>query len=203
MIKKNSEIYDLLIAWLAISLCFTIVLGNYSLLDYLTTKQFNFTWADFFTKFGLSLIITSTSFIFHELAHKYMGIHLGAHGRFIMWPVFLIAGVALAGLLGVVFVAPGAVYIFGKQHNIKEDGIISLAGPATNLIMALLFFIAALFGAPILIVSYGLFINVWIAFFNLIPFGPLDGAKIIRWNPLVWGILIAIPLVFLFASGIF
>ncbi|HRS42960.1 MAG TPA: hypothetical protein P5530_03775 [Candidatus Diapherotrites archaeon] len=198
MIKKNSEIYDLLVAWLAISLCFTIVLGNYSLLDYISTKQFNFTWADFLTKFGLSLIITATSFISHELAHKYMAIHLGAHGRFIMWPAFLIAGIVFAGLLGVVFIAPGAVYIFGKQHNIKEDGKISLAGPATNLIMALLFFIAALLGAPAIIVTYGILINLWIAFFNLIPFGPLDGAKIIRWNPVVWAIFIAIPLFVIF-----
>lgn len=193
MIKKNSEVFDLLIAWLAISLCFTIVLGNYSLLDYIN-KQFSFTLKGFFTNFGLSLIITATSFIFHELAHKYMGIHMGAHGRFIMWPAFLLGGIALAGVFGIVFVAPGAVYIFGKQHNIKEDGIISLAGPATNISMAILFFIAALFGAPTLIVSYGVFINLWIAFFNLLPFGPLDGAKIIRWNPIIWGIFIAIPL---------
>lgn len=197
-IKKKSEIYDLFVAWLAISLCFTIVLGNYSLLDYIITKQYNFTWATFFKQFGLSLIITATSFIVHELAHKYMAIHLGANGRFIMWPVFLVAGVILAGLLGVVFLAPGAVYIFGKQHSIKDDGLISLAGPATNLIMAFLFFIAALFGAPAIIVSYGLLINLWIALFNLIPIGPLDGSKIIRWNPIVWGIMFAIPILILF-----
>ncbi len=59
----------------------------------------------------------------------------------------------------------------------------------------------SIFGAPMLIVSYGLMINMWIAFFNLIPFGPLDGAKIIRWNPLVWGILIAIPVFFMFLLG--
>ncbi len=201
--KQHSEIFDLIIAWLTISLCFTIVLGNYSLLDYLTTKQFVFTWSGFFTQFGLSLLITATSFIVHEMAHKYTGIHLGAQARFVMWPVFLLAGITLAGLLGLVFVAPGAVYIFGKSHSVKEDGIISVAGPVSNLIMAFLFFIAAIFGAPLLIVSYGVFINLWIAFFNLIPFGPLDGAKIMRWNPLVWGILIAIPVILIFFTGIF
>jgi len=200
---KHSEIKDLIIAWIAISLCFAIVLGNYSLLDYITTKQFNFTWLGFFTNFGLSLIITATSFIVHELAHKYTGIHFGSQARFVMWPTFLIAGVFFAALLGFVFVAPGAVYIFGKAHSRKEEGITSMAGPLANLVMAVLFFIAAIFGAPMLIVSYGVFINLWIAFFNLIPFGPLDGAKIIRWNPLVWGALIAIPLILIFFSGIF
>jgi len=200
MIKKDSEIYDLLIAWIAISFCFTIILGNYSLLDYIN-ERFFFTWGEFITKFGLSLIITATSFIIHELAHKYTGIHLGAKARFVLWPTFLFFGVVLAGLLGIIFIAPGAVYIYGKAHSIKEDGITSMAGPASNLIMAALFFLAAIFGAPMLIVSYGLMINLWIAFFNLIPFGPLDGAKIIRWNPLVWGILIAIPVFFMFLLG--
>jgi Zn-dependent protease len=202
MIKKNSEIYDLFIAWIAISFCFAIVIGNYSLLDYVT-KNFVFTWSGFLTNFGLSLIITATSFIAHEMAHKYTGIHFGAQARFVMWPPFLIFGIALAGLLGVIFIAPGAVYIYGKSHSIKEDGITSMAGPVTNLVMALLFFIAAIIGAPMLVISYGLMINLWIAFFNLIPFGPLDGAKIIRWNPLVWGILIAIPIFFMFVLGFF
>lgn len=202
MIKKNSEIYDLFIAWIAISFCFTIVLGNYSLLDYIY-KRFAFTWAGFFTNFGLSLIITATSFIVHEMAHKYTGIHLGAQARFVMWLPFLVFGIILAGLLGIIFVAPGAVYIYGKAHSIKEDGITSMAGPVSNLIMALLFFIAAVLGAPMLIVSYGLAINLWIAFFNLIPFGPLDGAKIIKWNPLVWGILIAVPIILMITLGMF
>ena len=201
--KQHSEISDLIIAWIGISICFAIVLGNYSLLDYIVTKKFAFTWAGFITNFGLSLIITATSFIVHEMAHKYTGIHFGAQARFVMWPTFLIAGVALAGIFGIVFVAPGAVYIFGKAHSIKEDGITSLAGPASNMIMAFLFFIAAMLGAPMLIVSYGVFINLWIAFFNLIPFGPLDGYKIIRWNPFVWGVMIAIPLILIFFSGIF
>jgi len=31
--------------------------------------------------------------------------------------------------------------------------------------------------------------NLWLAAFNLIPFGPLDGLTIFRWNKLVWGVL--------------
>jgi Zn-dependent protease len=29
-------------------------------------------------------------------------------------------------------------------------------------------------------------VNGWFATFNLIPFGPLDGAKVLRWRPSVW-----------------
>jgi Zn-dependent protease len=40
-------------------------------------------------------------------------------------------------------------------------------------------------------------INIWLALFNLIPFGPLDGAKILKWNKGIWLITIAI------AGGLF
>ena len=203
MKKKHQEVCDILIAWLAISFCFAIVLGGYSVLGYVKTKAFNFSWAGFLTNFGLSLIITATSFIFHELAHKHTAIHFGGQGRFVLWPAFLLIGVVFAVLFGFIFIAPGAVYIYGKQYSKKDEGLVSLAGPATNIIMALLFLVAGTLGAPIIVISYGLFINLWIAFFNLIPIGPLDGAKIIRWNALAWVVAIAIPTILMFAFGLF
>ena len=35
----------------------------------------------------------------------------------------------------------------------------------------------------------GFQLNLWLAAFNLIPFGPLDGVAIFRWNKLAWGAL--------------
>lgn len=195
--KKHSEIRDIIISWLVISLCFTIAIGRYSLVDYFSTG-FNFTLASFFTTLGLSLIITATSFIIHEMSHKFTAIHFGAQAKFVMWLPLLLIALAVTAIFGFIFVAPGAVYIFGKNLSIKEDGIISVAGPVSNLIMGLLFFIAAFLGAPVLLVAFGININFWIAFFNLLPFGPLDGKKILTWNPIIWVVCIAIPIFILF-----
>jgi Zn-dependent protease len=42
---------------------------------------------------------------------------------------------------------------------------------------------------------YGFMINIVLAAFNMIPFGPLDGAKVLRANPIVWAV-IGLPVIF-------
>jgi Zn-dependent protease len=194
--KKYSELKDIVIAWLSISICFLFVLGGYTLFNSSFIKHFSLT--EFLMFLGLSLLVTGTSFILHELAHKYTAIHFGAKAMFVKWKSSLIFSVILAFLAGFVLVAPGAVYIFGKKLSIKQDGLVSLAGPVTNIIMGLIFLGLGALGLPQLIVAYGMFINFWIAGFNLLPFGPLDGKKIFLWNPVIWVITMAIPVLFIF-----
>jgi len=199
---KKQELNDLLIAWLGISVCFTIILGGYSLLlgDLIPIikGEIPFSFISFLTLLFVSLIVTGSSFILHELAHKYVAIYYGAKARFVMWIQYIVGAIFVSFFLGFIFIAPGAVYIYGKQVSIKENAIISLAGPLTNIIVAFLFLVSALFGMPSLIVALGFQINLWIAFFNLLPIGPLDGKKIMMWSPLIWGIMIAIPVVIIF-----
>ncbi len=201
--KKYLELRDITIAWLAISICFALVLGGFNVIAGIKIK-FLFAWAKLPLYLIISLIVTGTSFILHELAHKYSAIYIGAKAKFVMWRNSLILSVAFSAIVGFVFVAPGAVYIYGKRLTIKEDGLTSLAGPAINIIMGFIFIIIfILLGSPqtglaSLIISYGIFINFWIALFNLLPIGPLDGRKIFTWNPAIWVIATAIPVLFLF-----
>jgi Zn-dependent protease len=190
MIKKR-EIKDIIIAWLAISICFTIVLGSFDLISIISKKTEPI--ANLWLYLVISLIVTGTSFICHELAHKFAGIYYGAKAQFVLWPSTLLLSIGFALLVGFVFVAPGAVYIYDKQLTRKQNGLTSLAGPAINILMGLLFIIAFLIlgsphtGLASLITSYGIYINFWIAMFNLLPIGPLDGRKIFQWNPFIWG----------------
>ena len=201
--KKYLELRDIVIAWLGISICFALVFGGYNVLNGFRNK-FIFDFANIFHYILVSLIVTGTAFILHELAHKYSAIYIGAKAQFIVWKNSLLFSIALAAIVGFVFVAPGAVYIFGKRLSIKEDGLTSLAGPAMNIIMAFLFMIIfIIIGSPqtgllTTIITYSIFANFWIALFNLIPIGPLDGKKIFTWNPAVWVIATAIPVLFLF-----
>jgi len=194
-IKKYSETIDIVIAWLVISLCFTIVLSGYHLFS---QRLESFSIINFLLFLGISLIVTGTSFILHELAHKFTAIKFGAKAKFVKWKNSLIFSIILSFLVGFVFVAPGAVYIYGKRLSVREEGLTSLAGPALNILMGFLFIGLGFLGLPGLVVSYGIFINFWIALFNLLPIGPLDGKSIFLWNPFIWVIAIIIPILFIF-----
>ena len=43
-------------------------------------------------------------------------------------------------------------------------------------------------------------INGYLAFFNLIPLGILDGAKVIKWNPLIWFVTIGVSAIMAFGG---
>ncbi len=97
----------------------------------------------------------------------------------------------LMSFLGFIFAAPGAVFIGGKRISLKKNGIISVAGPVLNIILALAFLgIYFAFGHIELVKSialYGFYINSWLGLFNMLPFFIFDGVKVWEWNKFVWG----------------
>ena len=107
----------------------------------------------------------------------------------------------LTSFLGIVFAAPGAVFISGNV-NIERNGRISAAGPITNLILAFIFLIMQFFtvSGTFLeqIASYGFIVNSWLALFNMIPFWNFDGKKVFYWNKTVYLTIVVIAVVFLF-----
>jgi len=137
----------------------------------------------------LSFLGIITAFIFHELSHKFMAQKHGLWAEYRMFPKGLFLALILGIFTPIVFAAPGAVMFMGgsKYH---ETGRIAMAGPLANIIFAfatfpLFFFV--FFGTQIgAILGFICFINAILAVFNLLPFGPLDGVKIVRWNATVW-----------------
>lgn len=91
----------------------------------------------------------------------------------------------------IIFAAPGAVYIiprsFGFEITKKENGVISIAGALANILIAFMFLLLTSFdGAVGLVGSLGFRINLWLAAFNLLPFGMMDGQKVFSWSPIIW-----------------
>ena len=177
----RSELFELIISWLTISIAFAWDMNPYT----------------FFYHLPFYLVAVGTAFIFHELAHRYVAHRFGYPARYIMWKEGLIFALLLAILTNgrFVFAAPGAVYIFGHPRP-KENAYISAAGPTANLIIALLICSLLLLAQPMKGVAtllHGLaWVNLFIGIFNLFPIYPLDGSKILPYSPLLYFFLLAL-----------
>ena len=129
--------------------------------------------------------------------------HYGYWAEYKLWPVGLILAL-FSSFLGFVFAAPGAVYTYGNYVDPNENGVISVSGPIVNIILALIFLLIAVAIYPtitpfdefsqigFLICALGFTINSYLSVFNMIPIWNLDGSKVLRWNGLVWLVVIAI-----------
>ncbi len=178
------EVFDLVKAWLAVSVAFTIAsVGlqlNYGVL----------------VIFGILAFSAGLGFLLHELAHKMVAQHYGAWAEFRSDDKMLLIMLVISAF-GFIFAAPGAVFHSGNT-TFQQRGKISLAGPLVNIALAILFL--GLTFTPLAILGlYGSRINAWLALFNMLPFGPLDGTKVLAWNPFVWGLtgLVSLGLVLL------
>ena len=137
------------------------------------------------------LIALAPAFLLHEIAHKVVARKYGCWAEFRASPSGLRFGVFLAAILGIVFMAPGAVMVAGHTTR-AQFGKIALAGPVTNVVLWLLGLIAILLGAAenpyvAVILKPWLWGNAVLGLFNMLPFGPLDGKKIRTWSiPVFW-----------------
>jgi Zn-dependent protease len=161
----------------------------------------------------ISLLVFFSAIVVHEFSHAFVAYKLGdmtaaRSGRLtlnplahidpfgtILLPVFLIA-VRSPVLFGWAKPVP---IDFSALKNPKKDIIwVGLAGPAANLLLALLATLVvksgAISGAAMTqIAGHIILINVILAVFNLIPIPPLDGSRIVMG-------LLPVPLAIRYAS---
>lgn len=144
-----------------------------------------------------------TAFIFHELSHKLMAQKYGLWAEYRMYPSGLLMALAFALFTPFVFAAPGAVMFRGETRP-YEMGRIALSGPLANITVAgitLSLYLSVFYESPLLgsVTGFICLINAILAAFNLLPIRPLDGSKVVQWNPTVWitTFIVAIALVFL------
>ena len=115
--------------------------------------------------------------------HKFTAQRFGFWSEFRADYRMLIFSVILAYIIHIVFAAPGATLIYGRDITKKQNGIISAAGPLLNLGLAGIYLLVALYGGIIALIGlYGFVINIWLSAFNLLPISVLDGKKVLAWG---------------------
>ena len=163
------------------------------------------------------LLAVGPAFLLHEIGHKIVAKKHGCWAEFRADPGGLRFGILLAFFLGFLFMAPGAVMVAGVVTR-RQNGQIAVAGPLVNFTLflvgipfwGLLLGLTGAFDASLpdtdlgylvggsliwqqMLIDAGVFwlgANLVLGLFNMIPWGPLDGAKVKDWNENVfWGVI--------------
>ncbi len=191
--SSSNETFDFVKSWLAVSLAFGIFISGGFVFD-----------LGFLINLAIAALTCGVGFVLHELGHRVMARRYGAEAHFMASPDGMLFLPILLAFVGFFIAAPGAVWHRGYLTR-EQLGHIALAGPVVNLVLALAFFglvqVTAAAAMPDLLVrtlSIGYHINAWLGLFNMIPVDPFDGAKIIRWSKVGFGITVVVALFLVF-----
>ena len=203
---SDAEIKDLFVAWLALGVAFTLFLER-DIRMALLGDIAGLTVGGVVSVLAVSLLTVGVGFLLHELAHKVVAVRFGQLAAF-KADYRMLGFAIIGGLVGFLFAAPGAVVHRGRITE-REGGLIALAGPVTNLALAVVFLVPFVFallsgvrGFLWEVARMGVQINLLLAGFNMIPFGPLDGRKVREWSTLVF-LVVAVPSILLGLGALF
>ena len=146
-----------------------------------------------------SIAVLVFSVVAHEVSHGYAALFLGDRtaqraGRLTMNPINHLDPVGSVLVPAITFLSAGFVFGWAKPvpynpYNLRDqkwgDAKVALAGPAANLLIALVFgfmlrFAGDLASLPVFMLMQKIvLVNIVLAVFNLFPIPPLDGSKVL------------------------
>ena len=142
------------------------------------------------------IVVIVLAFAYHEFAHAIVADYLGdptprAAGRITLNPL---PHLSLPLLVTLLLFGFGGAYTPIRPHLLRGNmrrshALVAVAGPAANILMAILFALPMRLLDPDILLSndtlfnflqQGVFLNVFLALFNLLPIPPLDGFTILQ-----------------------
>ncbi|MEX2262601.1 MAG: site-2 protease family protein [Bryobacteraceae bacterium] len=134
----------------------------------------------------------------HEFAHAWVATKLGddtprKEGRVTLNPMAHVDWLGTVILPAITTLLGGGFLGWGKpvntnpyrlRHGMNGLALVALAGPASNVVLAVLFGAVAVFAATAFaplaeFAAYGVRLSLYLAIFNMMPVPPLDGSKLL------------------------
>ncbi|MGC9153556.1 MAG: site-2 protease family protein [Vulcanisaeta sp.] len=184
------ELRDILIALVAMTIAFALLFNTLLSVGGLVA----------------TFIAVLTGFLGHELMHRQVARRLGYIAYFRAWFIGLLLALVTALTRVFIIATPGATVIGPKVwgYASRNDELkIALAGPATNIVFALVFLPLWLLLPPsISYYAYLIYaINAWLGFFNMLPLAlpgiMLDGFRVFRTNMRIWVVVFLVSVAIL------
>lgn len=163
-----------------------------------------------------SALIVGLAFLVHEGSHRYFALLVGLKPEYKAWVFGLVLALIITFLSRgeLIFLAPGGIiihhlaglrlgrYRYGMQ--MRTFGWIAAAGPLANIVLAVFFKLMLLLPLNPVLINKAIYINVWLAVFNMLPIPPLDGSKMFYSSratyALLMGFIIAIAVLLSYVS---
>lgn len=163
------------------------------------------------------IIVAGLALIGHDVAHKLIAHFYNAESEYKFWGLGTITMFFTSWLFGTVFAQPARTILDDSELDIKKVGYVMLAGPAVSMVLSIGFALLMPLGGVISMVevaagstlnigiavlaigTLGFSMNLLSTVYSLMPFNPMDGAKVFKWNKWAWAVVFFPLLVFYLA----
>ncbi len=190
--RATNEGWEFAKAWLGTALAFAVLQAGIRFNSNFASPQVQSTLIQALI---VATLTAGIGIVLHELGHRVVARHYGAQAHFQANDQMLVISILMALAAGFLFAAPGAVYHSGYLTK-RQNGLVAAAGPIVNMVLAILFLLAFILlrgsDLPEIVIQImlaGYTINAWLGLFNMLPIGPIDGAKVLEWNTVAFGVL--------------